>query len=402
MGLFDFSGLMGGGDATAQQPSPADLQTIQSMAPGGAMPAAPAPGMFSGYSDSGQSAMKWAMAADIISNLRGGDGKALSMIGPLLEQNRQRQALKTQREAMSEYIGNLSPQMQKMAYAFPGEAAKAALGYQFNTTVQPETFTQMKGPDGRVMNVGSRGGWKMLNPSPNSVVNMGGNVGRDVAKGMLTKMDDTETALGDADTQLSRYKAWERAFNSLDPASFSDSTGLVPKMSMSVKNALSSLGVPIDKKALGTQEALVAMTNLLVAPLVKQLGANPSDRDLQLIVDSVMNIGGTYEGNRLILQYSIAVAERNRALVKARNDYFQDNMMMLETSPLQFRKGLSSAIKGVAGDAEQAYQKSIGAIFGKIGELKEKRKGKSEFVLNIPEETAPEETDDSSSTWNAF
>jgi hypothetical protein len=56
----------------------------------------------------------------------------------------------------------------------------------------------------------------------------------------------------------------------------------------------------------------------------------------------------------------------------------------------------------VAGDAEQAYQKSIGAIFGKIGELKEKRKGKSEFVLNIPEETAPEETDDSSSTWNAF
>lgn len=403
MGIQNLFGLLGD-DATAQ-PSPADLQAIQNMAPGGAappaVPAAPAPGIFSGYSDSGQSAMKWAMIADIVANLRGGDGKALSMITPMLEQNRQRQALKNQREAMSGYMGNLSPQMQKLAHAFPGEAAKAALGYQFNTTMPPETFTQVQGEDGAWYNQGSRGGKKPINPGP--LVNMAGKIGKDVATGMLTKMDDAETELGDVNTQLAQYNAWDRALSGLDKESFSGSTGVPAEVLMPVKNIMASAGWSIDKKALATQESLVAMTNLLVAPLVKQLGANPSDRDLQLILASVMSIGGTYEGNRLILQYSTAVAKRRQALSKATNDYYQTNMRMLESDPIGFRMGLSSAIKGAAGDAEQAYRDSIGTIFTAIGTLKESnpRGDKGDFItdssfLNTPEETAPEKTGGSS------
>ena len=389
MGFFD---SFGGGDQ--QQPQ----QPVQH-APGYPAPPAagaaplqtgPSPGMFSGFSDSGQSALKWAMIADIVSNFSGrGSANMVQSVMPMLEQNRQREALKAQRSAISSFPG-MTPEMQAIAHAFPGRAA----GLLLNPAQQRAKWWPTKGPSGEIIMQSSDGQMKLLRPPPSSVVNMAGNIGKDVATGMLTRIDDAETELGDVTTQLAQYNAWDRALSSLDKESFSSSTGLSADVLMPIKNIMASAGWSIDKKALATQESLVAMTNLLVAPLVKQLGANPSDRDLQLIMDSVMSIGGTYEGNRLILQYSIAVAKRRQALSKAKNDYYQTNMRMLQSDPIGFRMGLSSAIKDAAGDAEQAYQKSIGTIFTAIDTLKEgkPRGDKGAFIpdssfLNTPEET---------------
>jgi hypothetical protein len=68
-------------------------------------------------------------------------------------------------------------------------------------------------------------------------------------------------------------------------------------------------------KEIADKELFLSLTNKMIGPLVKQLGQNPTDRDLNFIIEASPTLGKTVEGNRLIL---MAMKEsQNRARLRA-------------------------------------------------------------------------------------
>ena len=85
------------------------------------------------------------------------------------------------------------------------------------------------------------------------------------------------------------------------------------------------LGVDVDTTGLAGQEAFNAIANAMVAPLVKQLGQNPTDRDLQFIVAAAPSLDKSPEGNRLIIEAAKRNAVREQQLVQMQRAHLEQN-----------------------------------------------------------------------------
>ena len=63
----------------------------------------------------------------------------------------------------------------------------------------------------------------------------------------------------------------------------------------------------------------------MIGPLVKQLGTNPTDKDLNFIIQSSATLGKTVAGNRLILNAMKEAANRARLRADFANKFMLDN-----------------------------------------------------------------------------
>ena len=107
----------------------------------------------------------------------------------------------------------------------------------------------------------------------------------------------------------------------------------------SLKERFGSLGYDLgltDDQQTAAQ-VFRALSTQVVIPVAKQLGVNPTDKDVELIFDSAPELAKSPEGNRILLQTFKIIQERAQLL---QNEYlrFQDeNIRDFNSNPIQFR-----------------------------------------------------------------
>lgn len=89
-----------------------------------------------------------------------------------------------------------------------------------------------------------------------------------------------------------------------------------------------------DMSQVEMAEILRSDINRLVAPAVKQLGTNPTDRDLQFIVDIFPNIENTLEGNMAVLAALELSAQRDLAIADFTTSWMTKNREKMVSDPL--------------------------------------------------------------------
>ena len=76
-------------------------------------------------------------------------------------------------------------------------------------------------------------------------------------------------------------------------------------------------------KEVAGAEAFVANANAMIGPLVKQLGSNPTDKDLGFFVTASPTLGKSVEGNKLLLKGIKLSQARQIALSEAAQNFIQ-------------------------------------------------------------------------------
>ena len=118
---------------------------------------------------------------------------------------------------------------------------------------------------------------------------------------------------GDAGSQLA---AQSRNLRSLLESGVA--TGANEQWKMNVKRILG-----VDLGQVAGQEAVTALSNEMILPQVKQLGVNPTDRDLSFVVAGSPSLTKTKEGNLLMLDALDLKSARNQLIAKEAADFVE-------------------------------------------------------------------------------
>jgi len=118
----------------------------------------------------------------------------------------------------------------------------------------------------------------------------------------------------------------------------------------------------LDLGSVAGQEALQSVSNRIVAPMVKQLGQNPTDRDLQFIVDSTPRLGATPQGNKLMMEAIRTSNDRKIAMAGFVQEYMQRNAEAFKADPFQAQLGLDRAMFEFAASKPEIFADSTARL----------------------------------------
>ena len=127
-------------------------------------------------------------------------------------------------------------------------------------------------------------------------------------------------------------------------------TGATAPMLATARNIGLSLGLNVTDPT--PEQLFAAISNRIALPLVKSLGSNPTDTDLQLILDSAPSLSQTQQGNRLLIQTIQLKLERDELLARAVMQYEDENAALLAQNPEAYRRGLDRAVINVQNSPE--------------------------------------------------
>lgn len=99
--------------------------------------------------------------------------------------------------------------------------------------------------------------------------------------------------------------------------------------------------------AIASKEGFAAETVKLILPAVKQLGVNPTDKDLDFIVQGNPSLGKTLAGNRFMIQILKVKAARDQKLGEFDRDFMTQNGALLRTNPMEYRVRYMNAISNL-------------------------------------------------------
>jgi len=156
--------------------------------------------------------------------------------------------------------------------------------------------------------------------------------------------DEIAQSGNDAISQATSFKRMKDIIAPLG----ADDKGLATGWGAEAAKTLTRFGQLFDKNynvdQLANIEEFEAISKKLVAPLVKQLGVNPTDRDLQFIVESSPTLGKSTVGNLLMLDALEESATRRQMLAAKVSEWELANSDMLATDPNRARIELKSFI----------------------------------------------------------
>lgn len=116
-------------------------------------------------------------------------------------------------------------------------------------------------------------------------------------------------------------------------------TGFGEEIKLQGQKLFQTLGWTSERtdRALASKEAFIAETTQMILPLVKMLGVNPTDKDLDFVVKGGPEIGKTVEGNMFVIKVLQRAA--NRSVVRAEFDmkFMGENADLLSKNPIQYR-----------------------------------------------------------------
>jgi hypothetical protein len=168
-------------------------------------------------------------------------------------------------------------------------------------------------------------------PQTNVVTNVSN---KEFASNVIKDLEGSLTAGMEAQNTLPTY----RTMSQLIDQGVQTGAGAEAAKTISKAGQLLVPGFNVDTVA--RTEAFDSLSKNVIIPQVKKLGANPTNTDLQFIVDSAPSIGKTPEGNKLLLNALEIGAKRDAALAEWAANWQIQNADILERSPSQARAKL--------------------------------------------------------------
>ena len=101
-----------------------------------------------------------------------------------------------------------------------------------------------------------------------------------------------------------------------------------------------------------------AISNQIALPLVKSLGSNPTDTDLQLILDSAPGLSKTEEGNRILIETIKLKLDRDEIMANEIVQFEDANQQLMRTDPRSYRTRLQRKVVEVQ-NSDQYLSKSV-------------------------------------------
>jgi hypothetical protein len=168
-------------------------------------------------------------------------------------------------------------------------------------------------------------------PKTNVVTNVSN---KEFASNVIKDLEGSLTAGMEAQSTLPTY----RTMSQLIDQGVQTGAGAEAAKAISKAGQLLVPGFNVDTVA--RTEAFDSLSKNVIIPQVKKLGANPTNTDLQFIVDSAPSIGKTPEGNKLLLNALEIGAKRDAALAEWTANWQMQNADLLERNPSQARAKL--------------------------------------------------------------
>jgi hypothetical protein len=157
---------------------------------------------------------------------------------------------------------------------------------------------------------------------------------KEFASNVIKDLEGSLTAGMEAQSTLPTY----RTMSQLIDQGIQTGAGAEAAKTISKAGQLLVPGFNVDTVA--RTEAFDSLSKNVIIPQVKKLGANPTNTDLQFIVDSAPSIGKTPEGNKLLLNALEIGAKRDAALAEWTATWQMQNADLLERNPSQARAKL--------------------------------------------------------------
>jgi hypothetical protein len=173
---------------------------------------------------------------------------------------------------------------------------------------------------------------KLRRAGATNVVQNAGN--KEFASNVIKDLEGSLTAGMEAQSTLPTY----RTMSQLIDQGIQTGAGAEAAKTISKAGQLLVPGFNVDTVA--RTEAFDSLSKNVIIPQVKKLGANPTNTDLQFIVDSAPSIGKTPEGNKLLLNALEIGAKRDAALAEWTANWQMQNADLLERNPSQARAKL--------------------------------------------------------------
>lgn len=157
---------------------------------------------------------------------------------------------------------------------------------------------------------------------------------KEFASNVIKDLESSLNAGMDAQSTLPTYSSMRNLINE------GVRTGTGAEAAKAVSKAGQLLVPGFNVESTSKLEQFDALSKGVIIPQVKKLGANPTNTDLQFIVDSAPNIGKTPEGNLLLINALEIGAKRDAELANWTADWQLKNASLIETSPSQARAKL--------------------------------------------------------------
>jgi len=168
-------------------------------------------------------------------------------------------------------------------------------------------------------------------PKTNVVTNVSN---KEFASNVIKDLEGSLTAGMEAQTTLPTY----RTMSQLIDQGVQTGAGAEAAKTISKAGQLLIPGFNVDTTS--KLEAFDSLSKNVIIPQVKKLGANPTNTDLQFIVDSAPSIGKTPEGNKLLLNALEIGAKRDASLAEWTANWQMQNADLLDKNPSQARAKL--------------------------------------------------------------
>jgi len=168
-------------------------------------------------------------------------------------------------------------------------------------------------------------------PQTNVVTNVSN---KEFASNVIKDLEGSLTSGIEAQNVLPTYRTMSQLIDQ------GTQTGFGAETAKTISKAGQLLVPGFNVETTSKLEAFDSLSKNVIIPQVKKLGANPTNTDLQFIVDSAPSIGKTPEGNKLLLNALEIGAKRDAALAEWVADWQLQNATLLETSPSQARAKL--------------------------------------------------------------
>ena len=168
-------------------------------------------------------------------------------------------------------------------------------------------------------------------PKTNVVTNVSN---KEFASNAIKDLEGSLTAGYDAQNILPTYSSMRNLISE------GVKTGTGAEAAKAISKAGQLLVPGFNVESTSKLEQFDALSKGVIIPQVKKLGANPTNTDLQFIVDSAPGIGKTPEGNLLLLNVLEIGAKRDAAVAEWSANWQLENANLLERNPSQARAKL--------------------------------------------------------------
>jgi len=168
-------------------------------------------------------------------------------------------------------------------------------------------------------------------PKTNVVTNVSN---KEFISNVVKDLEGSLTAGMEAQTTLPTYRTMSQLIDQ------GIQTGAGAEAAKTISKAGQLLIPGFNVETTSKLEAFDSLSKNVIIPQVKKLGANPTNTDLQFIVDSAPSIGKTPEGNKLLLNALEIGAKRDAALAEWTANWQMQNADLIDKKPSQARAKL--------------------------------------------------------------